>query len=210
MGRRKTRTEAMRGDVLAAAGRLLETGGAGAVTTRAVAAGAGTSLAAVNELFGGKAGLARALFADGFARLAADLRALEPTGDPEADVLELALAVRSFARRAPHLHEVMFSRPFAEFRPGASDARAAEEIHAIVVGRVAAVLGPDRAPGSARDAAIGLFATVQGLLALDSSGLLGGGPEAADRRFRLTVTATLRGLAATASRDPRAAAEEAP
>jgi hypothetical protein len=103
--------------------------------------------------------------------------ALEPTGDPEADVLELALAVRSFARRAPHLHEVMFSRPFAEFRP---------------------------------DAAIGLFATVQGLLALDASQLLGSGPEAADPRFRLTFTAALRGLAAAASQIPRPPAEEAP
>jgi AcrR family transcriptional regulator len=210
MGRRKTRTEALRGELLAVAGGLLETGGTGAVTTRAVAAGAGTSMAAVNELFGGKAGLVRALFAEGFARLAADLRALEPTGDPEADVLALALAVRSFARRAPHLHEVMFSRPFAEFRPDASDARAAEDIYAIVVGRVAAVLGPGRAPGTAKDAAIGLFATVQGLLALDASGLLAGAPETADRRFRSTVTAALRGLAATASETPRPTAEEAP
>ncbi|QFG22069.1 TetR/AcrR family transcriptional regulator [Actinomadura sp. WMMB 499] len=201
MGRRKTRTDALRGEVLAVAARLLEAGGTGAVTTRAVAAGARTSQAAVNELFGGKAGLARALFAEGFARLAADLRALEPTGDPEADVLELALAVRSFARRAPHLHEVMFSRPFAEFRPEPADGRAAGEIHAIVVGRVAAVLGPE----TAEDAAIGLFATVQGLLALDASALLGG-PEAADRRFRRTVTATLRGLAGAASPDP----EESP
>lgn len=202
------RTEALRGEALAVAARLLEAGGTGAVTTRAVAAGARTSLAAVNELFGGKAGLVRALFAHGFTRLAADLRVLGPTGDPEADVLALALAVRAFARRSPHLHEVMFSRPFAEFRPDASDARAAGEIHAIVVGRVASVLGPDRAEGTAEDAAIGLFATVQGLLALDSSGLLGGTPEAADRRFRLTVAATLRGLAGAASARP--SAEEAP
>jgi AcrR family transcriptional regulator len=71
--------EALRGELLAVAGRLLETGGTGAVTTRAVAAGAGTSLAAVNELFGGKAGLVRALFGEGVARLAADLRALAAT-----------------------------------------------------------------------------------------------------------------------------------
>ncbi|MFB4302770.1 TetR-like C-terminal domain-containing protein [Actinomadura sp. NTSP31] len=204
MGRRKTRTDALRGDLLAVAARLLAAGGAGAVTTRAVAAGAGASLAAVNELFGGKAGLARALFAAGFARLAADLRALEPTGDPEADVLELALAVRSFARREPHLHEVMFSRPFAEFRPEQADARAAEDIYAIVVGRVAAVLGPDRAEGAAKDSAVGLFATVQGLLSLEASGLLGGTPETAERRFRLTVTAALRGLS-DADRSPQEA-----
>ncbi len=157
VGRRKTRTEALRGELITVAADLLAEGGSGAVTTRAVAAGAGTSLAAVNELFGGKAGLARALFTEGFAELARDLRALEGTGDAEADVLELGLAVRAFAHRRPHLYEVMFSRPFAEFRPDAEDARAAAEIYGIVVGRVAAVLGPARA----KDAAIGLFATVQ-------------------------------------------------
>jgi AcrR family transcriptional regulator len=199
VGRRKTRTEALRGDLLTAAAELLAEGGSRAVTTRAVAAGAGTSLAAVNELFGGKAGLARALFAEGFAELARDLRALEATGDTEADVLELGLAVRDFAHRRPHLYEVMFSRPFAEFRPDAEDARAAEEIYGIVVGRVAALLGPARTKGPAKDAAIGLFATVQGLVALESSGLLGSGPESNDRRFRFVLTAALRGLVDAAS-----------
>jgi len=196
------RTEALRGELLAVAAGLLAEGGSGAVTTRAVATGAGTSLAAVNELFGGKAGLARALFSEGFAELARELRALEPTGDAEADVLELALAVRAFAAGRPHLYEVMFSRPFAEFRPDAQDARAADEIYGIVVGRVAALLGPARAPGSAKDTAIGLFATVQGLVAHESAGLLGSGPESADRRFRFVLTAALRGLAAASAAAP--------
>ncbi|MFG2250870.1 TetR/AcrR family transcriptional regulator [Spirillospora sp. NPDC048823] len=199
MGRKKRRTEALRGELLEVAAGLLASGGSGAVTTRAVAAGAGSSQAAVNELFGGKAGLARALFAEGFRRLAGELRALETSGDAEADVLDLALAVRSFAHRCPHLYEVMFSRPFADFRPGPQDARAAEEIYGIVVGRVAAALGPGRADGTAKDAAIGLFATVQGLAGLESSGLLGSGPESADRRFRFAVTAAIRGFVDTAS-----------
>ncbi|MFA1550569.1 TetR/AcrR family transcriptional regulator [Actinomadura chokoriensis] len=199
MGRRKTRTEALRGELLQVAAGLLAEGGSGAVTTRAVAAGAGTSLAAVNELFGGKAGLARALFTEGFAELARELRALETTGDPEADVLELALAVRSFAAEQGHLYEVMFSRPFAEFRPDARDARAADEIYGIVVGRLAELLGPARPPGTAKDAAIGLVATMRGLVALESSGLLGSGPESADRRFRFVLTAALRGLVAASA-----------
>jgi AcrR family transcriptional regulator len=196
MGRRKVRTEALRGEVLAAATTLLGDGGSAAVTTRAVAAGAGTSLAAVNELFGGKPGLIRAIFAEGFARLAEELRALEPSEDPEADVIDLALAVRSFAHRYPPLYEVMFSRPFAEFHPAQRDARAAEAIYTIVVGRVATLLGPARPRGTAKDVAIGLFAVVQGLVGLEASGLLGNGPESIDRRFRLTLTAALRGLVA--------------
>ncbi|MFI0445486.1 TetR-like C-terminal domain-containing protein [Actinomadura sp. 6N118] len=190
MGRRKVRTGELRGELVSVATGLLADGGTTAVTTRAVASGAGSSLAAVNELFGGKAGLVRAIFAEGFARLAADLSALDVTDDPASDVIELALSVRAFARRHPHLYEVMFSRPFAEFRPDDDDAAAAEAIYRIVVGRVAAVLGPERA----RDAAIGLFAAVQGLVSLESSGLLGD-PETAERRFRMTVAATLRGFA---------------
>ena len=174
------------------------------MTTRAVAAGAGSSQAAVNELFGGKAGLAGALFAEGFARLAGELRALESTGDPEADVLELALAVRSFAHRCPHLYEVMFSRPFAEFRPGPQEARAADDIYRLVVGRVAVLLGPCRAEGAAKDVAVGMFAIVQGLIAHEASGLLGGSPESADRRFRFVLTAALRGMAAASAADPGA------
>ncbi|MFI0351029.1 TetR/AcrR family transcriptional regulator [Actinomadura sp. 9N407] len=199
MGRRKVRTEGLRDELLATATRLLADGGHPAVTTRAVAAGAGTSLAAVNELFGGKPGLIRAIFTTGFARLTEELQALATTEDPEADVIELALAVRSFAHRHPPLYEVMFSRPFAEFHPDEHDARAAEAIYAIVVGRVAALLGPARAKGTAKDVAIGLFAVVQGLVALEASGLLGSAPESIDRRFHLTLTATLHGLVATAS-----------
>ncbi|MFG2004393.1 TetR/AcrR family transcriptional regulator [Spirillospora sp. NPDC048911] len=191
MGRRKVRTDALRDELLTVATGLLDAGGSAAVTTRAVAAGADSSLAAVNELFGGKAGLVRAIFAEGFARLAQELAALETGDDPETDVLALALTIRSFAHRHPHLYEVMFSRPFAEFRPDAEDTRAAEAIYQVVVVRVAAVVGR----GLARDAAIGLFATVQGLVGLESSGLLGSTPRSIDLRFRLTVTATLNGFA---------------
>jgi AcrR family transcriptional regulator len=188
------RTGELREELLAVAMRLLADGGIGAVTTRAVAAGAGSSLAAVNELFGGKAGLVRAIFLTGFAELADELSRLGTGENAETDVLELASAVRSFARRRPHLYEVMFSRPFGEFSPDEEDARAAEEIYRIVLRRVAAALGPASGKETAKDAAIGLFALVQGLVRLESSGLLGGTPASIERRFRAGVTATLRGF----------------
>lgn len=175
----------LREELVAVATGLLAEGGSPAVTTRAVAAGGGTSLAAVNELFGGKAGLVRALFAEGFGWLAQELEAL----GPDAGVLEVALAVRDFARRRPHLYEVMFSRPFAEFRPGPEDARASEVVHRVVMERVAAEV-----EGDVKDAAIGLFAVVQGLVAMETAGLLGSTAEAAERRFRVTVEATLKGF----------------
>ncbi|NUP77902.1 MAG: WHG domain-containing protein, partial [Nonomuraea sp.] len=190
MGRPKVRTEALRGELLSVATGLLSSGGSAALTTRAVAAGAGSSLAAVNELFGGKAGLVRAIFAEGFTRLAEDLSALRPGDDPEADVLALAFAFRAFAHRHPNLYEVMFSRPFAEFRPDEEDLRAAIETRRIVVDRVAALPGVTHP----KDAALGLFAVIQGLVGLETAGLLGSTPESVTRRYHLTVSATVRGL----------------
>lgn len=193
MGRPKVRTEALRGELLSVATGLLSSGGSAALTTRAVAAGAGSSLAAVNELFGGKAGLVRAIFAEGFTRLAEDLSALRPGDGPEADVMAVALVFRSFAQRHANLYEVMFSRPFMEFRPGEEDLRAAMAARRIIVDRVAALPGVTRP----KDAALGLFAVIQGLVSLETAGLLGSTPESVDRRFRFTIIATLRGMAAT-------------
>jgi AcrR family transcriptional regulator len=193
------RTEALRGGMRAAALELLDGGGAAAVTTRAVAARTGSSLAAVHELFGGKPGLVRAIYADGFRRLAAELSGLDSSGDPEQDVLDLTLAIWSFARRHRHQYEVMFSRPFAQFSPDAEDLRAAEALYRIVLARVVAALGAGRPRGYGKDAAIGLLAVTQGLIGLDAAGLLASTPAAAQRRWRAAVTATLRGAVAAAS-----------
>jgi len=172
---------------------LLDTGGPAAVTTRAVAERAGSSIAAVDELFGGKPGLVQTLHMEGFARLADELAALPPTADPERGVVDVALTMRAFAASHPHLYDVMFSRPFAELRPAADDGRAAESVYRSVLSRVAAVLGPDRPRGSAKDAAIGLVAATRGLVDLERAGILGSSRASIERRWRSTVLAVLRG-----------------
>lgn len=174
---------------------LLERGGALAVTTRGVASASGSSLAAVNELFGGKAGVVGALYAEGFRQLAEELGRVHEADDPAQAVLDLALAVRTFASRHRHLYEVMFSRPFAEFDPDLDDQRAAAVIYNIVVQRVTRLFVPTPSRGAAKDAAIGLFALIQGLVSLEAAGLLGSSAESAERRWRAAVTAMLRGVA---------------
>lgn len=181
-----------------AAMQLLDRGGVSAVTTRAVAAGSASSMAAVNELFGGKAGLVQAMYAEGFRHLAEELAQVEDAADPAKGVLELALAFRSFASRKRHVYEVMFSRPFAEFSPDPDDRRAAAAIYRIVLERVTTLLGTSRAKGSGKDAAICLFAVVQGLVSLEFAGLLGSSSESIERRWRTAVTATMNGVAARA------------
>ena len=193
MGRPKLRTDSLRADMCSVALELLDAGGPSAVTTRAVAAGVGSSVAAVDELFGGKSGLVRSLHAEGFARLAEVLVGLPASEDAERDIVDLALAFRGFVQRHRHLSEVMFSRPFAEMGPSADDDRDADSIYRCVLARVVAVLGPDRPRGAGKDAAIGLFATMRGLVELESAGILGSHAASIERRWRTTVVAVLRG-----------------
>jgi len=196
MGRPRLRTPQLRGELSAAAVRLLDAGGVPAVTTRAVASAAGTSLAAVDELFGGKPGLVRAIHAEGFRLLAADLRALPLAADPATAVLDLALAIRAFAARRRSLYEVMFSPPVrrvhAEPR-GPAGRRRDLPAHARP-GRRPPPGGPPR--GTAKDAAISLVALVRGLVAMEHAGILGSGPASIARRWRVCVLALVNGLRA--------------
>ncbi len=204
MARPKVRDDALRRRVLDGAMVLLAEGGPPAVTTRAVAAAATTSLPAVDELFGGKPGLIRALFVEGFARLAGDLDAVATTGDPEADLVAMAMAFRRFALCHPHLFEVVFSRPFAEFRPTPADRAAASSIHSAVMARVWALCGPDTPPADVKDAAIAMFALVQGLAELELAGILGSGPDSIERRWRRAVLAAAHGFAPPIARNKTA------
>lgn len=196
MGRPKLRTESLRAQMCSAAVRLLAAGGPSAVTTRAVAGATGSSVAAVNELFGGKPGLVRAIHAEGFRELAGELAGLPEAATAERATLDLASAIRSFALRHRHLYEVMFSRPFAEFSPDQEDQRAADAIYRTVLSRVVALLTPVRPRGSGKDAAIALLATIQGLIGLEFAGILGSTEATVDRRWRAAVMATIRGVQA--------------
>src|SRR5437899_9902296 len=60
--------------LLDAAGELLLTEGADGITTRRLAAMAGTTTQAIYTEFGGKEGIARAMYREGFARLEARMR----------------------------------------------------------------------------------------------------------------------------------------
>ena len=195
------RDDTLRTRILDEAVALVAGGGTGALTTRAVAAAAETSLPAIHELFGGKAGLARAISAEGFTRLHAALAAVPTTGDARHDVLDAALAFRDFATRNPHLFEVMFSRPIAELGPTPEEQQSAAGVHRAVTERVDALLGRSAPPAERKDAAIGLFGLVRGLAELELAGILGSGPASVERRWRTSVAAFVRGLASAAAED---------
>lgn len=90
------------------AARLLAQEGPNALSTRRLAAAAGTSTMAVYTHFGGMDDLVRALVHEGFRRLNARMVQVAQSGDPVADVAAMGIAYRDNAVENRHLYSVMF------------------------------------------------------------------------------------------------------
>lgn len=91
-----------------AAIRLLATKGPSEVKARSVSKEAGLSTMGVYTYFGGVPELLKAVADEGFRRLAAVFQQVPETSDSMADMCHLAMACRDFARRNPHLYDLMF------------------------------------------------------------------------------------------------------
>jgi AcrR family transcriptional regulator len=118
------RTE-VRVALLDAAGELLSSEGPAALTTRRLAEAAGTTTQSIYTLFGGKEGVVRAMYREGYARLEARLRRVKDTDDPLDDLLQRGRAYRAAALASPHYYDVMFGHPVPEFTPDDDDLAAA-------------------------------------------------------------------------------------
>lgn len=105
--------------VVECAARLLAEDGPHALSLRRIAADAGGSTQLVYTLFGGKPGLADALYAEGFRRLGERMGGAvgdAPPGDPQR-LVDLGLAYRAFALAEPAFFSVMFGRAIPGFTP---------------------------------------------------------------------------------------------
>lgn len=194
MPRTKQRTPELRDRVLHVAIAMLDERGVAGFTTRSVAEKAETSVPAVYELFGDKAGLVREMFFEGFVQLRGRLDALPQSEDPRADLLAVVDAYRSFVRRNPVLAAVMFSRPFADFDPGPAEVRKTGSVRRIVVERVRRCIDAGVLAGDETDVAHALLALAQGLAAQENAGWLGSSKASVDRRWALAFQALLAGL----------------
>ena len=183
----------LRQALLDAAGRLLAEEGPEALSTRRVAQEVGTSTTAVYNLFSDKSGLLQAMFLAGFARLAEEFATVPRDGDPESDLLALACAYRTAARANPHLYELMFGRPIANFRPDQAALAQIQGTFDTLVGAVARCVDTGRfAPADPFDIAVHLNALVHGLMSQELQGFLGDS-DRADAHWRTALDATLRG-----------------
>ncbi|HEU4657585.1 MAG TPA: TetR/AcrR family transcriptional regulator [Capillimicrobium sp.] len=196
MPRAKLRTPELAERVLEAAVRLLARDGPAGLTARRLAEEAGTSPAAVYELFGDKGGVVRALFFSGFERLGASLAEVPATADPLADLRAIAWRYRAFLVEHPALAAVMFSRPFASFDPAPEEAAAGTAVRELIVGAVRRAAAAGTLRGEATDVAHAFVALVHGLAAAESARRLGSTAAAVQRRWEVSVDALLRGFAA--------------
>jgi AcrR family transcriptional regulator len=195
MPRTKQRTPELKDRLLRTALATVEAEGPTGLTVRRVAGDARTSPPALYELFGDRAGLVAEIFAAGFRRLTARLRACEESADPLRDLRDTMDAFRDFVLANPGLAEIMFSRPFADFDPGAEELAVASEARELIVGRVHRCIGAGLLAGNPIDISHVLFGLARGLAFQEASGLLGSSPRARNRRWRLGLEATLAGLA---------------
>lgn len=108
--------ESRRQLLLDAASRLLESEGPEALTMRRVAGEVGCSTSVFYSMFAGKAGVAEALWCEGFERLHAELAAVEDD-EPLARLTAMGQAYRACALANPSYYAVMFSRPIPGFKP---------------------------------------------------------------------------------------------
>ena len=173
---------------------MLDEHGVSGFTARNVAQGAETSVPAVYELFGDKAGLVREMFFEGFVQLRRRFDAPPQSDDPRADLLAVVDAYRSFVRGNPVLAAVMFSRPFADFDPGPAEIRKTGSVRRIVVERVRRCTDAGVLAGDETDIAHALLALAQGLAAQENAGWLGSSKASVDRRWSLAFEALIAGL----------------
>jgi AcrR family transcriptional regulator len=203
--RTKLRTPELRDAVVRTAVDLLIADGVIAFSTRRVAQAAGTSIPAIYELFGDRAGLIREVYLDGFGRLQAQFDALAITGDVRADLSSVIMALRRFVRQNPALAEVLFARPFPDYSPGADEMRATAPLRELFVGRVRRCIEAGVIAGDETDIAHVLLALALGLAAQETAGWLGSSRASRDRRWAVAFRAVVAGFAPDGSGDPASA-----
>lgn len=199
MARPRSYPEDLHQQLVDAAGRLLAAEGPHAVTTRRVAAELGCSTAAIYRELGGKEALVRAMYREGFRRLADRQAAVDPDLPPLARLAAMARAYQDAALASPHLYTVMFERPVPEFEPDEADVvEALGTLQGLVDVVADAIAAGDLAadPADAGDVAVRLWALNHGITSLAIAGMLGPDPEAPRRHLDAAMDMAARGLVA--------------
>jgi AcrR family transcriptional regulator len=183
--------EALRRALLDAASGLLLEEGPGALTMRRVAGTVGCSTTVLYTQFGGKEGLADALYREGFERLRRRLVAADGGLDPRARLGALADAYRANALAERGYYGVMFQQAIPGFQPSpASLAVAGASLEVLAEAVQDAMDAGLLRPGDPRALAEVLWAAVHGAVSLELAGHFPD-PEVATDRFRTLASAAV-------------------
>ncbi|MBA9005597.1 MULTISPECIES: TetR/AcrR family transcriptional regulator [Thermomonospora] len=185
---------AIRTTLIDIAARLLAQEGPQALSTRRLAAEAGSSTMVVYTHFGAMSGLVREVVHEGFARLQGYLTRVERTGDPVADMALLGRAYRHNALANPHLYAVMFGgASLAGFSLTEEDRQHGRYTLANVVECAARCLEAGRfRAGDAELVAHQMWSAIHGLITLELGGYLIP-PYDAERCFEAQLVALMVG-----------------
>jgi AcrR family transcriptional regulator len=164
---------AQRQVLLDAASELLESEGPEALTMRRIAGRVGCSTSALYSTFGGKAGVAEALWLEGFERLHAALGAVDDE-DPLGRLAAMGQAYRRSALANRSYYGIMFARPIPGFEPSPEAYEASLRPLRLLVDAVAACVqaGVFRSVDPAHAARV-LWAASHGAVSLELAGYEG-------------------------------------
>jgi AcrR family transcriptional regulator len=181
----------MRRTLLDAASRLLLDEGPGALTMRRVAGAVGCSTTVLYTMFGGKEGLADALYREGFERLRRRLEAAGGDPDPLGRLRALGRAYRASALAEPGYYGVMFQQAIPGFQPSAESLLVAGASLEVLTQAVrAAMEARVLRAGDPQAVAEVLWAAVHGVVSLELAGHFAD-PEVADDRFQTLASAAI-------------------
>lgn len=190
MARPKVNDETVRGELIAAAIRLLAAAHPRHVSVRQIASEAGSSATAIYTLFGGKDGLVdevrRATVNDFYEALAA----LPVTPDPLADLATLGATYMEWARTRPNLYGALFTG-IQEFDPQ-GDTGEHDPAH-VLTAAVNRALEAGLLVGPPSAIALTLWTSLHGAVVLERDGALS--PATADLARAAVTDALLRGWA---------------
>jgi AcrR family transcriptional regulator len=192
----KVHDENLRARLLDHAGRILTERGPHALRLRTLAAKAGTSTSAVYSLFGGKAGLVRALYIEAFQRFQEHLRRVPVTDEPAEALVQLGLVYRASARADPHLYSIMFGRPIPDFEPDDEACAVAGAAFQTLLNTAQRCVAARTLAGPAERLALAAWATAHGLVSLEMAGTLPPGIDVA-ANYERVLRATVVGWRAT-------------
>jgi AcrR family transcriptional regulator len=154
--------------------RLLAQEGPQALSTRRLAAEAGTSTMAVYTYFGGMSELVRSMVHEGYARLNKYLGSVAKTADPVGDLANLGRAYRHNAQVNQHLYAVMLGgSSLGGFELTAEDRQHGRYTLAAVVAAVERCMEAGRfREGDAVLVAHQMWSAMHGLVTLELGGYL--------------------------------------